>query len=348
VNYTHIIFFKLNPTWRRNAKAMKNSIKYLIIFGMMGFLLSCGKGTDQEPAKVCKLQSERITSSGSPDRVVSYEYNAQKQLVKTIQTSGNTSSKTSTVIYDSNGFLTDYNVESVYNGGGTTSRTTDNSRCEYKNNQLSLLSSQHSSSSGVASNESYAFEYDSQQKLSKVVYSSSSGSRDTFTFSNDKLIGYVSRASTGVETQPYLIENGLIKRKNGTNYYDIYEYDTQGRRTRIDTWQSGRITYSYVVAYEENGKNSEEANPIYQSKGWDDIKVWGFTIDYKTGLRSKETYYYLNGANLYKSSEYIHNNALNAKGFPTLINSTLTSFATNGAVSYTSNSSKTYAYTDCE
>jgi hypothetical protein len=328
---------------------MKNSIKYLIIFGMMGFLSSCGKGTDQEPAKVCKLQSERITSSGSPDRVVSYEYNAQKQLVKTIQTSGNTSSKTSTVIYDSNGFLTDYNVESVYNGGGTTSRTTDNSRCEYKNNQLSLLSSQHSSSSGVASNESYAFEYDSQQKLSKVVYSSSSGSRDTFTFSNDKLIGYVSRASTGVETQPYLIENGLVKRKNGTNYYDIYEYDTQGRRTRIDTWQSGRITYSYVVAYEENGKNSEEANPIYQSKGWDGFKIFqAASGENRPGLRSKETAYLASGSNIYKASESIYNNALNTKGFPTLINRTTTNFNTNGTVNNTSNNSTTYTYTDCE
>jgi YD repeat-containing protein len=329
---------------------MKNSIKYLIIFGMIGFLSSCGKGTESTPAKVCKLQSERYSPQGSSGDVTSYEYNAQKQLAKTVKTYGNTASETSTFTYDSNGFLTGINSEYVYNSGGTTYRTTITSRCEYRNNQLSLLSSQINPSTGTASNESYTLEYDSQQKLSKVVYSSSNAtsSRQTYTFSNDKLIGYVSRTPSGVETQPYVIENGLIKRNNGTNSYSTYEYDTQGKRTRSDTWQSGRITYSYVVAYEDNGKNSEEANPIYQSKGWYDMKVWGFILEYRPGLRSKETYYLPNGSNLYKASESIYNNALNTKGFPTLINKTSTTFNTNGTVNNTSNNSTTYTYTDCE
>ena len=323
---------------------MKNSIKYLIIFGIMGFLLSCGKGTENTPAKVCKLLSERYSPQFSSGDVTSYEYNAQKQLVKTVRTSGSTSSDTRTYIYDANGFLIAGNGESVYSGG----RTNSSIRCEYKNNQLSLLSEQITSNTGTVTSNSYAFEYDTQQKLSKVVNSSSSGSRYTYTFSNDKLIGYVSRNSLGIEGQPYVIENGLIKRNNNTNSYFTHEYDTQGRRTRSDNWQNGRITSSTVISYEENGKNSEEANPLFQLKGWYDIKVWGLVIDYKIGLRSRETVYRLNGTNLYKSGENIHNNALNAKGFPTLTNTTQTSFSTTGAVTGTSNTSRTYTYTDCE
>jgi YD repeat-containing protein len=329
---------------------MKNSIKYLIIFGMMGFLSSCGVGTDKTPAKVCKLQSERHSRQGFSDRVTSYEYNAQKQLVKTVETYDNSSSRTETLTYDSNGFLTGINSE--FSSG--TSRSTYNSRCEYKNNQLSLLATQSNSSSGTVNSDSYTFEYDSQQKLSKLVYSSSvpSSSRQTFTFSNDKLIGYVNRSSTGVETQPYVIENGLVKRANsssGNNYYTVYEYDTQGRRTRIDSWQNGRISYSTVTTYEENAKNVDDALSIYQSKGWPDFKIWqGAFGEYRPGLRSKEINYSLNGSSLYKSYETIYNNALNSKGFPTLINSNQTNFNTNGTVVSTFNDSNTYTYTDCE
>jgi YD repeat-containing protein len=331
---------------------MKNSIKYLIIFGIIGFLLSCGKGTESTPAKVCKLQSERYSSQGSSDQATSYEYNAQKQLVKIVNTFGNTSSETETLTYDSNGFMTGLFSEYIYNSSGITYRTTTTSRCEYKNNMLSLISSQVNPSSGTAISESYTFEYDPQQKLSKVVYSSSnpSSSRQTYTFSNDKLIGYVSRTSTGVERQPYVIENGLLKRYNDTNgNYTNYEYDTQGRKIRTDNWQNGRITYSNLVTYEENGKNSEEAYPFYQLKGWDGFKIYQAAVgELHLGLRSKETTYYLSGSTLYKGSESVHNIVLNTKGFPTLINTNITNFNPTGTVNNTSNNSRTYTYTDCE
>jgi YD repeat-containing protein len=325
---------------------MKNSMKYLIIFGIMGFLLSCGKGTESTPAKVCKLQSERISRQGSADQVTSYEYNAQKQLVKSVESYGSTTSDTRTYTYDANGFLIAGNGEYV----SGSARTNSSMRCEYKNNQLSLLSEQRTSNTGTVTTDSYAFEYDAQQKLSKIVYSRSSGFRGTYNFSNDKLIGYISRASTGVETQPYVLENGLIKRINYTASYETYEYDTQGRQIRQDTWFNGRITQSVVIAYEENGKNPEEANPLYQSKGWYDMKVWyRFIGGYNPGLGSRVTYYWSTASNsIYKSSENIHNNVLNARGFPTLINTTQTSFSTTGAVSGTTNSTRTYTHTDCE
>jgi YD repeat-containing protein len=325
--------FRINLQKNKIMKFLYKSLSFSLLLGIgMVLLQSCDWFKKQEPTpqKVCKLVSEKDGSF-----LTTHEYNAQDQVTRTIETSGSSTSN-ATYTYDANGFLTNYNQ--------TNGSRTSNVRLTYSNGFISSWVEQSNSTTSTAT-----FEYSSGQKLSKITIQQSNGSREIYSFSNDKLIGYAERSASGVETQPWVIENGLVKRENSTSgNYSVNEYDAQGRRIRREVWQSGRMQSYTTTEFDANGKNPEELNPIFLTKGWPSIKVLGIVIEYRPGLRSKETIFRLNGSLMQKTNELIYNNALNTNGFPLLVNISSTSFSSTGAATGTSNRQIVYTYSDCD
>ena len=294
-------------------------------------LQSCDwfKSKEATPQNACQLVSEKDGSA-----ITTHEYNAQGKVTRTTETNGSSSSA-STHTYNANGFLTNYTKT---NGSRTSSI-----RFEYSNGLLSSWLDQSSGSNWVTT-----FEYSSGQKLSKVTFQEPDGDRSVYSFSNDKLIGHIARSAAGVETQPWVIENGLVKRQNSTgNNYSVNEYDAQNRRTRRESWQNGLMQSYTTTAFDANGKNIEELNPLFLSKGWPSVKVLGAIAEYRPGLPAKETFFSRNGSVMQKLNEQIYNNALNPRGFPLLVSITNTNFSSTGAVTGTANWQATYTYANC-
>lgn len=295
--------------------------------------VACSKKSDATPQATCKLTSSTYQAGGNSS-TETREYTTDGQLKSIASSDGH---KTS-LIFDGTGYLT--TATNLSSNGSVFSTT----QFEFTNGRLTKATTKNSTGAITSTTQ---YDYDGAGELSRYVEQNVGSNTYTSTYTGGKQTGYVIRSSAGVESQPYTFEDGLVKRyTSGTSQYTC-AYDAQRRRTRYETYSSGKLT-SYTVYEYIDGTTADLAQGSY--KGISELIVYGGNrTGLNTGLETKSTYYTVSSTNVTtKYSETTTTYTKNASGFPTEANLVYSEYTATGAVSYTTTYKYTYQYTDCQ
>ena len=279
---------------------MKNPVFTSIVLSLVLFA-SCKKTEDNpDNTTQCKLTETSIngqsdltgTDPGTYSQTQKNEFNDKNLLSgrSTQQSSKTKSNKTSTYSssenfqYNADGYLvkqvsqsssTDINNKSYTYSGTST--------YEYTNNRLTKearTTSNFDGSKTVTSTLNITYEYNTDGKVTKYAYTSSSsdGSSSNY-FStyeyNNGILSKLSYSIGGVSTTPLIEVNnqGLItKQVTGTQEFR-YQYDTEGNVLRTETWKSGKKTD--IRIYEYDNKQNVNLTSYPQFKGHSDLNFYG-------------------------------------------------------------------------
>ncbi|MEZ0541643.1 hypothetical protein [Fibrella arboris] len=305
---------------------------WLLAALLLGTLPTGCKKTDDPAIQTnCRITTRKneagITTS-------TWTYNPDGQVSKLVYSSG----ERIDFVYNSDGYLTT-RTYLLANGNVSTTRTFD-----YVSGRIIKITFRNSTG---AVTSTQTFEYDGAGSLSRLVEAYVGSSTYTYVFTNNKLSGYTARNSSGAESQPYTFDNGFVKRYLSGTSQTNYEYDAQGRRSRIEYLTSGRVSGYTVYDYTEGTDYDEVVNPF---KGFPEAIRYGIIQDgYNRGLPARVTNYTLpTTGSTYKSSEYTYTYSKNASGFPLETNYVYREYNPTGTITYTSASKSTYTYEGCQ
>lgn len=305
----------------------------LLVCLLLGTLpTGCKKSDDPAAGQVsCRVETVK-NEAGTVTST--YSYNAAGQLTKLAYSSG----ARNEYVYDGDGYL---QTLTYYGSTGTVTQVTSYA---YTNGRMA--SATNKSAAGAVLN-STAYEYDgSSAALTRVTISYSSSERDTYTYANGKQTGYTYRSASGSESQPYTFDDGLVKRYVSGTSQTNYEYDAQGRRTRIESLTSGRVT-GYAVYEYTDGRMHTETVPL--AKGMPEALRYGVNnTGSSSGLINKVAGYTTpTTGSTYKSYDYSYTYSKNTANLPLERNYVYREYSTTGGTTYTSAAKNSYTYLGC-
>lgn len=280
-----------------------HSFLYTLLISILVVWLSGGCNADKNeanPKSTCRIEKYVAISKSKlyeGDSQITYEYDTQGNLVKTLVTSdkrptsgtvgSQTGTKTLTYTYNPDGYVTASITQELYQT--TTNKTTQEQittteRFEYTNGRLSTHTKKRIGAYGITTNTIELFAYNSTGELTtKTVTSTSvvhdpaiakelpigSGeSRQILTYQNNQLVDYVQKSGSS-EIRPLTIQNGLVTTytlpSTDGNLVVAYTYDEQQRTIKTDESLGGIPTHSYVQTWND-AKSAETTLPIF--KGW--------------------------------------------------------------------------------
>ncbi len=343
-----------------------NAVKQRLLF--LGLLLAgaCQKSTDTPPvAPECRFLTQTSTNAGggvsSGKTSTGYDYNAQKQLVRSQTAFTGSDGKSSYVIgttyeYDADGYATRSKSDRVYSTvgeytdnasnayqyeyrGGRLVKETDASRYERK--YAATGKTELSTGTNVT-----RYEYDGSGSVSKITteYTSASNGASTVTqlFSGGKLTRYAYKAATGQETEPYSLSEGRIIQEKRADEISTYTYDAAGHLSRAERYIGGKL-YSFNEYTYDNQKTAVLADPTRQLKGWPREK-WGTSLyGNRDNNQLSERLVYVSATGVQTENGAITSTYFfNAKGLPVK----QTRSGRWNSVAYSGEN--TYGYTDCD
>jgi|GEM_PF-4746690 len=343
-----------------------NAVKKLLSF--LGLLLACAcqKTTETTPAALeCRFLTQTSSSTGggvsSGKTTTTYEYNAQKQLVRSQTTFAGSDGKSSYVIgttyeYDADGYATRSKSDRVYS---TTGEYTDNASNAYqyeyqggrlvKESDASRYERRYAATGKTELSTSTAvtrYEYEGSGAVSKITaeYTSASTGTSTVTqtFSGGKLTRYSYKAATGQETEPYSLSEGRLIQEKRNDELTTYKYDVAGHLSRAERYIGGKL-YSFNEYTYDDQKTPTQADPTRQLKGWPREK-WGTSLyGNRDNNQLSERLVYVSAAGVQTENGAITSTYFfNAKGLPVK----QTRSGKWNSLAYSGEN--TYGYTDCD
>ncbi len=339
----------------------RQSLLFRVFIAMLFFGLTNGCKPDEnvstDPTENrstgCRLTS-RIISLSSPDILTSnWVYDANGMLIQ--QTNPSTVGSYPTRVdlhYDTNGYLLTTTQIHTYSGIGGFSSDTLVTNYAYANGRLSKE---------VSGSRIISYEYSLSGELTKVVNNSGPYvDTEIDVFSAGKLMDHiVVNYESKAEVRPYQIDNGRIIREyvGDHRYYTGYQYDDQGRPTKIERVDGTTVTEYYTYSYTD-GKAYFDAIPL--PKGWPMVTRKKFIYDallfgssvMPVGLPTKWVRYSttrIGSTELFKNivKEYTH--VKNEQGYPLRSDYTTTVYTSfNEIVGTPSRITETYTYEGCQ
>jgi hypothetical protein len=293
---------------------------FLLVLFLLLAASSC-RNDGEEPAPEVKSGCELLNITRDGLLRWSLEYNNKGEIIRD---EGERSYHQFTYTYDDQGYLR--KAVSKLEDKETRSY-------EYKNGLLSkiTLSFYLIETKLVETRFIYYFEYDANRNLDKVITQRITGisyldQTCTIKYKNDLPVSLVVKNIEG-ESQPYVFEGGKVIRHNGTNGdFILYEYDSQGRLTKLSSYRANNSLMYYITATFYDGKGESEAFPGF--KGFPKIinnrfqsnklinrnPSGGITL---SELTKTEVSYDLRGGVMTKTAEVNNTYTFNSNGFPT-------------------------------
>ena len=257
--------------------------------------------------------------------------------------------------YDTAGYLTKTTQVRVYSGITGFFSDTLITEYEYTKGKLvrQVVKDRLFNQSGIIS-----YEYNQSGELTKIV-DRSDGDTKIYVFAAGKLIDYVTLYyGSTAEVHPYELNDGRIVREYARDrqYYSNYQYDEQGRPTKIEWVGGSRVTQYYTYSYTD-GKAYFEAIPL--PKGWPTVSRKTFVYEELSprspvtpiGLPMSWARYATSrpgSTDLFKNivKEYTH--VKNNQGYPVRSEYTTSVHAWSGeTISTPSRITETYLYEGC-
>lgn len=209
------------------------------------------EGTTYGPTS--QVQSKKpclITSVSTPNSSTSFTFNNKYQL-----TAIKDNLQTSAFTYNADGFLTQFETK---RDGNTTTES-----YEYTQGRLSKKENKRVLPSLTITTVT-AYEYDSQGKLSKEIYTSGTTKID-YIFTQ----GVLSEARSNVAGLNYTVKDGnIIKYESATSVIN-YEYDAKGNRTKNEQIDKSKTPNSITLFQYKYDDKPNFKMAIYESlKGW--------------------------------------------------------------------------------
>ncbi|MBO0937304.1 hypothetical protein J2I47_12170 [Fibrella sp. HMF5335] len=196
------------------------------------------------------------------------------------------------------------------------------------------------------------YEYDNSGQLTRLFYRVNGGAlyyTSTYLFSGGKQTDFIQYdGNSGVQTQPYRFENGLIKQvinqsTAGTpTSVTEYTYNAAGQLLSTANETTGIYhTYEYI-----DGHPASAAVPAF--KGWPVLSLNATSLN-TTSLPAKDIEYRKDAAGVrYKYGETIHTYTMTASGYPLSDQVNYVTYNATGQVTNQGSLSKTtYTYDNC-
>ncbi len=290
---------------------------------LLCLLQSCQKSDDASPDNACKLSRQLYSQTGSQGTYTTdyqYNYDASGRFVGQTSQSTNTP-KTGTgystlvkniLVYDTDGYLTTQTSSYETKENGKTTVQSNTITYEYVSGRLVNQTTRSIGTKGEVEIYTIKNEYGSDGTISKIT-TTIRGSQYIQTFTKGLLTKYVNRDSNGNETQPATINSqGLItKLVRGSTSYDTYEYDSQLRQVREESWYLNKLNSYRLTEFDDKKPYYESTSP--QFKGHPVVNTNGIYPNNYT----KFTYYGLDNMSIMrKQSETIYAYIYNSKGYP--------------------------------
>jgi len=225
---------------------------------------------EQTRSTGCRLASRTLTNTNSTSpysQNTNWLYNENTTLAQ--YTSPQTIGQYPTRVdfkYNADGYLIETTQVIVYVGTFSLFNDTLTTKYEYAKGKLV----REETSKGLFGKKGIiSYEYDKTGELTKMVDDDTFwGDKKSYVFSAGKLIDYVILYDgSNAEVRPYQLTNGQIVREYGRDrrYYTGYQYDEQGRPTKIERVDGDRVTEYHTYSYTD-GKAYFDATPL--PKGW--------------------------------------------------------------------------------
>lgn len=246
--------------------------------------------------------------------------------------------------YDASGYLISARKAYVYSGIAGFVYDTTTTTFGYKEDRLVRE---------VTNGRVISYNYDQSGNLTSIVDNGGPyGDTVTDTFSAGKLTDHsILYYGSAAKDHPYTIANGLVLRAYARDrtYYTGYTYDEQGRQTKIEEFDNGRVRQYYTLTY-------LDGNPYYKAqplpKGWPEILRKKLTVnESQVGLPTEYVRYKpsLSGSsallkNMVTHYVYTHN----GQGYPLRCEYTTTVYSPQGnTVGTPSRVIETFTYEGC-
>lgn len=311
----------------------------------------------------CRLVARTVTVTYSsptpPDvRSVNWAYNANNAPVRYTdpQMAGKYAARVD-FKYDADGYLTSTTQAYVYIGIVGPIYDTLITNCKYANGKLVR---EEIVKGGFSNKGTISYEYDQTGQLTKLVDNGTfSGDKKTSVFSAGKLIDYIiNYEGSTAEVRPYQLNNGQIIREYARDrrYYTAYQYDEQGRPTKIERVDGERVTQYDTYVYTD-GKAYVDAIPL--PKGWPTVTRRKFVYEEllpgspvtPIGLPASQILYQTTrpgSTELFRNRVKEYSHIKNGQGFPVRSEYTSSVYTSFGDVVGTpSRVTETYTYEGC-
>ncbi|GAB4030928.1 hypothetical protein [Spirosoma gilvum] len=337
---------------------MNYTTKHFLFFALLSLITtitsSCQSDADVSTytKKNCRLTSRTITSGTNGQIISNWQYDANGRLIQYTSPSAISPYPSQVDLrYDSEGYLISMTQRIVYSGFAGFFTDTTVTTYSYANGRLIREE---------GARGSLTYEYDASGELTKVTNSNGSYSDTTIdVYSSGKFIDHIIvKYDSKAEMHPYQIVDGHIIRENTRDprSYVGYQYDSEGRCTKIETVANDTIRQYFTYSY-TTGQAYFDAIPL--PKGWPTVARKAFIYDElfwnrpitPTGLIASWTRYTDSkpgSSELFKNivREYTHSK--NGQGYPIKSDYTTTVYTHTGTVVGTpSYVTETYTYEGC-
>jgi hypothetical protein len=348
-----------------------NSRKLELLLSMIMILITSCQKNENSPTNTIKCKLTESATSGQFDingtdpgtytQSQKLEYN-DKNLISgrsTQQANKTKSNKTymystsESFQYNADGFLVkqisqgstkDYsNINSTYSSSITY---------EYTNSRLTKEARATSSFDGtktVTSTINITYEYNTDGKVTKYAYTSSSSDGGTSSYLStyeytNGLLSKLSYTSGGVITTPLIEVNSqgfITKQVDGARELR-YQYDADGNTLKTETWKNGKKTEARVYEYDD--KQNVNLTSYAPFKGHPDLNFYG--NDYLAAHNIiKDERLIVDGAGVEKPyGSTVYTFQYNSNNLPTSSSTSYT--GSDGKISQ--QSSVSYTYKDCQ